>query len=77
MKNTTKKGTITCAVLKNAIINSTRPGDELLLYNVQGQLLQRVKANGNITNIDMSHYATGLYLLKLLRNGQVTQQENC
>ncbi|MBP5400022.1 MAG: choice-of-anchor J domain-containing protein [Bacteroidales bacterium] len=45
---------------------------ELRLYDVYGKLLKTVSVSGAVTEIDLSTYASGIYLVKLVNNGEVT-----
>ena len=47
-------------------------GDELQLFDLYGKRLNTVKVSGEVTEIDLSTYAGGMYLVKLVSNGEVT-----
>ena len=44
---------------------------ELRVYDVYGRLLHTVPAGEQTVQIDLSHYATGVYLIQLVNNGNV------
>lgn len=50
-------------------ITSKDPIEEVLVYNVQGQLLMNQKGNELTTHVDMSAFAGGTYFFKLKING--------
>ena len=45
---------------------------EIQLFDIYGQRLQIMPVRGERTEIDLSRYATGVYLIKLVNNGNVT-----
>ena len=45
---------------------------EIQLFDIYGQRLQVMPVRGETTQIDLSRYATGVYLIKLVNNGNVT-----
>ena len=45
---------------------------EIQLFDIYGQRLQIMPVRGETTQIDLSRYATGVYLIKLVNNGNVT-----
>ena len=45
---------------------------ELHVYDMYGKHLQTVNVSGNVTEIDLSTYAGGVYMVKVVRNGEVT-----
>ena len=45
---------------------------EIHVFDVYGQRLQIMPIRGETTQIDLSRYATGVYLIKLVNNGNVT-----
>ena len=47
-------------------------GNELQLFDLYGQRLRVVAITGEVTEIDLSGCASGMYLVKLVRNGEVT-----
>jgi hypothetical protein len=50
-------------------ITSKDPIEEVLVYNVQGQLLMNQKGDELTTQVDMSAFAGGTYFFKLKING--------
>ena len=57
--------------LPSSAVNAAS-GDELQLFDLYGQRLRVVAVTGEVTEIDLSGCASGLYLVKLVRNGEVT-----
>lgn len=52
------------------------PGTELVLYTLQGQVLETVSGNGErIMHIDLSGLSSGAYLIKVIKNGEVIQSK--
>ena len=44
---------------------------EIRVFDMYGRLLQTVPAGKQTVQIDLSHYATGVYLIQLVNNGNV------
>ena len=44
---------------------------EIQLFDVYGRKLQNVSVTGENTQIDLSHYSTGVYIVKLVNGGKV------
>ena len=42
------------------------------MFDLYGKRLHTVAITGEVTEIDLSHYASGMYLVKVVRDGEVT-----
>ena len=47
-------------------------GDELQLFDLYGKRLRTIAVSGDVTEIDLGTYAGGMYIVKLVSNGEVT-----
>jgi Lamin Tail Domain/Secretion system C-terminal sorting domain len=45
----------------------------VILYNAQGNMMQNIQADSDITNLEMSTYPTGWYLLRVIADGKATE----
>ena len=45
---------------------------ELHVYDMYGKMLQIVKVSDDVTEIDLTRYAGGVYMVKVVRDGKVT-----
>jgi len=55
-------------VAKTLQINSSLSNYKYKIYNIQGQLIKQKDSNNNLTKIDCSHLAAGMYLLNIENN---------
>lgn len=62
-------------VSHTALVRGTKRGDQLLLYNAAGVLLQRLNGQAGVTEINMSTYTPGLYLLQVLSDNKISVQQ--
>ena len=59
----------TVTIQLNAVTYTMTP--EIQLFDIYGRRLQVMRVSSEITEIDLSTYATGVYLVKLVSNGKV------
>ncbi len=63
--------------MNNSIMNYSFYNDittDVLLYNVQGRLLLKKKILGS-GQLDLSHYASGIYIVHFIQNGKIAKRK--
>jgi len=54
------------------LASNANDGDELQLFDLYGKRIRTIAVAGDVTEIDLGTCAAGMYLVKLVRNGEVT-----